>query len=132
MELKGEFQITIWDEDTILESHDAPRQSLAKVQLAYSGDIEGTSAVNYLLVHQDSNAVFVGYERIHCEINGQPGSVTLAHDGVFVAGVAESSFQIVPDSGTGACAGYAGEGSFKSRSGGVADYLLEVYEPETL
>ena len=51
-EIKGTFQITGWEENPILEFEDGSKQTHAKVDQTYSGGIEGTSEINYLMSYR--------------------------------------------------------------------------------
>jgi hypothetical protein len=62
--LTGQFQITDWQETTQSE-HQGTKRSLANVKLEYSGNIVGTSELQYLLSYQtDGSAEFVGFESL--------------------------------------------------------------------
>ncbi len=131
IELKGKFQIINWDEQVLAEAGDGSKRSHASISQRYKGGLRGESTINYLMVYTDAaNAVFVGYELLECQLDGDAGSCILAHEGVFGNGVAQSSFQIVPGSGKGAWKGVAGEGSFSAPMGSKAEYRLELFKPE--
>jgi len=123
----GELQITSWDETPYIEGENGSKKSHAKITQNYSGAIEGSSELQYLMSYQSSvAAVFVGFEVVTGTINGKPGSFTLQHIGKFENGVASSCFSIVPDSGTGELANLEGTGSFKSGESGKANYELSI------
>ena len=123
----GTFQITSWDESPYSESEDGAKQTHAKITQTYSGVIEGTSELQYLMSYQpDSIALFVGFETITATINGQSGSFVLQHNGKFEAGVASSDFSIVEKSAKGDLANLSGTGSFKSGENGQAAYQFNI------
>lgn len=125
--MNGTFQITGWDETPYIEGDDGSKKSHAKITQTYSGTINGTSELQYLMSYQsEASAVFVGFEVITGEVNGKSGSFTLQHDGKFENGVASSQFTVVPNSGTEELASIEGTGSFKSGESGKADYELEI------
>lgn len=119
------FQITGWDESPYIESEDGSKKSHAKITQNYSGIIEGTSELQYLMSYQSSSsAVFVGFEIVTGKVNGKSGSFTIQHNGKFEKGVASSNFTIVPSSGTGELERIEGSGSFESGESGKANYEL--------
>lgn len=125
--MRGKFQITGWDETAYYENDDGSKQCLAKITQAYSGDISGTSELQYLMSYQSSGiALFVGFEQVNATINTKSGSFVLQHNGKFESGVASSDFIIVPQSGRGDLEGINGAGSFKSTENGQANYELTI------
>ncbi len=125
--MNGTFQITGWDETPYIEGDDGSKKSHAKIAQAYSGVINGSSELQYLMSYQsEASAVFVGFEVITGEVNGKSGSFTLQHNGKFENGVASSKFTVVPNSGTGELTNIEGNGSFKSGESGKADYELAI------
>ena len=124
-QLTGTFQITNWQETPYTESDNGAKQSLAIISQQYSGDVQGTSELRYLMSYQpDGTAQFVGFETFSGTINGQTGTLVLQHQGQFVAGVASSTFGIIEGSGTGELAMIKGEGSFTTAEHGQAQYTL--------
>jgi hypothetical protein len=125
--MNGTFQITGWDETPYIEGENGIRKSHAKITQDYSGAIEGSSELQYLMSYQsEASAVFVGFEVITGEVNGKSGSFTIQHDGKFENGVASSNFTVVPDSGNGELRNIEGTGTFKSGESGKADYELVI------
>lgn len=123
MQLRGEFQITGWDESNYSEGNHGVKQSHAKITQSYTGDIEGNSELQYLMSYQSSqSAIFVGIEKVTATLQGKQGSFVLQHNGKFEDGVASSQFTIVPHSGQGELTGLQGEGTFRSGEGGKAQY----------
>ena len=125
--LNGVFQIGGWDEKPYLENADGSKQSHAKINQLYSGDLVGSSEIQYLMSYQtDGSAIFVGFETVTATINGKSGSLVFQHTGKFAAGVATSDFEIVPNSGKGELSGISGKGCFKSAAQGQAIYALTI------
>jgi hypothetical protein len=126
--LEGLFQITGWNETPRSEGHDGVKQSYAKVSQSYSGAIDGTSTVLYLMSYQAvGSALFTGFETLTATIEGKTGTVVLQHSGTFEQGVASGSFVIVAGSGNQQLAGLAGSGSFRSTENGQAKYQFSIY-----
>ena len=124
--VEGVFQITGWDESPYSESDDGSKQSHAKITQEYTGAIEGSSNLQYLMSYQsESSAIFVGLEKIEGSFNGKAGSFMLQHNGKFENGVASSEFFVVPNSGKGELVAIDGSGSFKSGENGKANYIAQ-------
>ena len=120
--LTGDFQIKDWQETTQSEYKQGKR-SLANVKLEYTGDIVGTSELQYLLSYQaDGSAQFVGFENIQASVNDTSGYLTLRHVGQFVDGVASSQFEVIQSSINDKLIGLKGE--FSSGENGLAGYTI--------
>lgn len=125
---EGVFQITGWNEESYSEGDDGVKQSYAKVSQNYTGAIDGTSTVNYLMSYQSAgSALFTGFETLTATIEGKTGTVVIQHNGTFEQGVASSSFVIVPGSGNEQLAGLTGSGSFRSTENGQAKYQFSIH-----
>lgn len=108
----GRFAITNWDEKPYSEGPDRPKLTRASVTKTYTGDIEGESKVEYLMMYRgDGSATFVGLERVVGRIGGKTGSFVLQRNGVFESGQAKESYSVVTGSATGELRGLQGEGS---------------------
>lgn len=116
------FKITGWDEQTYQEIEGGAKLTNAKVKQSYSGDIEGTSTVEYLMSYTvHGTASFVGLERVSGTVAGKVGTFVLQHAGSFLEGKARSSWSIVEGSGTGNLAGLRGSGTYVAALGGAAE-----------
>ncbi len=112
------FQITGWDEKTYQEIEDGAKLSNAKVTQSYSGAIEGTSTIEYLMSYTiHGTASFVGLERVSGTVDGKAGTFVLQHTGSFSEGKARSTWSIIPGSGTGDLASLRGSGSYMAGHG---------------
>jgi hypothetical protein len=108
----GHFTISAWDEKPYSEGQDLPRLTRAHVTKSFTGDLEGTGDVEYLMMYRpDGSATFVGLERIVGRLCGKAGSFVLQRIGVFEGGQARESYSVIPGSGTAELAGLSGEGS---------------------
>ena len=106
------FAIKSWDEKPYSEVAGQPKLSRATVSKTFTGDIEGESQVEYLMMYRgDGTATFVGLERIVGRIGDKSGSFVLQRSGVFEDGQAKESYTVVPGSATGDLQGLTGEGS---------------------
>ena len=106
------FAIKNWDEKPYSEGEGLPRLTRAQVTKSFTGDIEGESQVDYLMMYRgDGSATFIGLERIVGRLGGKSGSFVLQRTGVFESGQAKESYSVVPGSGTGELVGLLGEGT---------------------
>ena len=106
------FAIKSWDEKAYSEGQDQPKLTRASVTKSFTGDLEGESHVEYLMMYRsDGTAAFVGLERVVGRLGGKSGSFVLQRTGVFESGEAKESYSVVSGSGTGELQGLRGEGS---------------------
>ena len=128
---KCTFQITGWDEKTYQEIEGSAKLSNAKATQSYSGAIEGTSSIEYLMSYSvHGTASFVGLERVSGVVDEKAGTFVLQHNGAFSEGKACSSWSIVPGSGTGALASLRGKGSYVAGHGEPAQVSFTYsFEP---
>jgi hypothetical protein len=124
------FAITGWDEKPYNEGEGLPRLSRATVTKSFTGDIEGESQVEYLMMYRsDGSAAFVGFERVTGRIGGKSGTFVLERTGVFENGQAKESYFVVPGSGTGDLRTLRGEGTSSVGHGTEHPFALN-YELE--
>jgi len=128
---KCTFQITGWDEKTYQEIEGSAKLSNAKVTQSYSGAIEGTSVIEYLMSYTvHGTATFVGVERVSGTVDGKAGTFVLQHTGAFSEGKACSSWSIVPGCGTGGLASLRGKGNYVAGHGEPAQVSFTYsFEP---
>jgi hypothetical protein len=106
------FAIQSWDEKPYGEGEDQPRLTRASVTKTYTGDIEGSGQVEYLMMYRsDGSAAFVGLERVVGRIGGKAGTFVLQRIGTFASGQAKESYSVIPGSATGDLQGLVGDGS---------------------
>lgn len=106
------FAIKNWDEKPYSEGADLPKLTRATVTKVFTGDLEGESRVEYLMLYRsDGSATFVGHERVTGRIHGKSGTFVLQRVGVFENGQAKESFAVIPGSATGELRGLRGEGN---------------------
>lgn len=118
IESKCTFQITGWNEETYQEIGGGAKLTNAKVTQTYSGAIEGTSIIEYLMSYTaKGTASFVGLERVSATVAGKSGTFVLQHVGSFSEGEARSAWSIVAGSGTEGLADLCGEGSYVASHG---------------
>lgn len=105
------FAITNWDEKPYAEGADQPRLTRASVAKKLTGDIEGESHTEYLMMYRaDGTASFVGLERVVGRVAGKAGSFVMQRVGSFEGGQAKETYWVIPGSGTGDLRAMRGEG----------------------
>lgn len=123
VQLKGTFQITDWQESVSTSFEQGAKLSKALVSQTYSGDITGSSEVQYQLNYETTgNACFNGFEFISGNLGDAPCQFTLKHDGTFEKGVAKSQFVIISSASHPELLGVTG--LFTSGEAGQASYII--------
>jgi hypothetical protein len=124
---KGEAPVTSWDEDTFVEMEDGRKLTRASVTQKFTGDLEGTGRVDWLMCYaDDGTAHYVGLQRIESTVKGQEGSIVLESNGAFDGKVASGTLSVIPRSGTGKLARLRGEGKFEAPHGGTPTWTLDA------
>jgi hypothetical protein len=123
----GTFSIKSWDEKPFAERADAPKLTSAQVVNIYSGDLEAEGSILHVMFYaSDTQATYLGYERVVGRLGDRSGSFVLHSTGTFEDGVATTTWSIVPDSATGDLKGLRGKGGYAARSGEArVDFELE-------
>lgn len=109
-----------------------PKRGLTQADVAYryTGGMEGTGTVRYLIGYQSGEAPVLGFERFEGSIAGQEGSCVFRHLGVQDAGSVTATIEVVEGLGTGGLAGLRGRAELRiageSKDGYelVLDYAL--------
>ena len=88
-----------------------PKRGLSKAEVSYrySGEIEGTSTLVYLIAYKADAAPVLGLERFTGSIGGHEGSCVFRHVGSQDAGSVSARVEVVPGMGTGGLEGLVGE-----------------------
>lgn len=88
-----------------------PRRGLSDVAsgYTYTGEMEGSSTLHYLLGYRDGDDVVIGLERFEGSIGGHDGSCVLQHVGSHGDGAVRAQVTVVPGMGTGGLATLRGE-----------------------
>lgn len=124
-QINATFEIKGWDEQPFDEAVGVAKLTRATVAKEYSGDVEGTSATEWLMAyHPDRSAEFVGLERIKGTIDGRHGSLVLQHVGTFEDGAAKATLTVI--SGTDELKGATGSGQFVADPAGRITLTIEV------
>ena len=122
----GTFRVQSWEESPYTELDEGRKLTRASVKQAFSGDIEGDGAVEWLMCYRpDETADFVGLQRIDGQLGGRSGSFVLQTIGTFDGSEAKGDWSVVPGSGTGDLSGLHGEGAFSAPRGPEASISLD-------
>jgi len=113
----GTFTIKGWDEQPYAEAEGAAKLTHARVTTTYSGELEGEGVAGLLMVYDQADATYAGYERCTGTLGGRSGSFVLRLDGGFEQGAATTRWTVVTGTGTGDLAGLEGEGGYVAKQG---------------
>jgi hypothetical protein len=114
------FTVAAWVEEVVVDidgdtsGDDAapyPRRgfSRADVRYAYTGSIEGSSVLAYLISYRPGTAPVTGFERFEGSIDGHDGSRVVQHVGDHDADGVRATLTIVEGLGTGGLETMTGE-----------------------
>jgi len=107
---------------------DGPALFRIHVEEDFSGDIEGSGVAEFLqTARSESEASFVGVERVTGSLGGRSGSFVLQDQGTVKGGVVSGTWFVVPGSGSGELVGLRGEGGFTAALGEDADITLDYW-----
>ena len=113
----GGFAIKGWDEQPYAEAEGAAKLTHARVTTTYSGELDGEGVAGLLMVYDQADATYAGYERVVGSLGGRSGSFVLRLDGGFEDGAARTTWTVVEGTGTGDLAGLRGEGGYLAKQG---------------
>lgn len=108
----GKFNVASWSENldididgegTTIGDAYYPNRGVtrAEVRYSYTGDIEGTSTVAYLIAYKTDAAPVLAIERFEGSIAGHEGTCVVQHVGKQDQGSVSEHLEVVPGMGTG-------------------------------
>jgi len=102
-----------------------PKRGLthAQVGYTYTGDVEGSSTLAYLIAYKPDGAPVLGLEQFTGSVDGHEGSCVFVHIGGQDAGSVSAHVEVVPGMGTGGLEGLRGEAELK-----IAGHSDDGYE----
>jgi hypothetical protein len=122
----GTFKVESWDEQTYDESDAGGKLTRASVKQAFSGDIAGEGAVEWLMCYRpDQTADFVGLQRVIGQLGDRSGTFVLQTAGSFDGQEARGEWSVLRGSGTDDLSGLRGSGGFSAPLGGQAAVTLD-------
>ncbi|HWC78709.1 MAG TPA: DUF3224 domain-containing protein [Pseudonocardiaceae bacterium] len=110
--ITGEYDTLDWKEQTYAEIDDTRKLSDVTANGTFTGGIEATSTVAYLLAYRPTGCDFVGYENVTGALDGRKGTFVLQHNGRTEGKGLVADCVIVPESGTGELTGLRGTGRY--------------------
>jgi hypothetical protein len=130
---KAEFRIKSWDESPYAEFDGGGKLTKADTAQTYTGDLVGESTTTMLMCYgaADAPVYYTGLERFSGTVGGKSGTFVTQAKGIYADGVANSTWFVVPCSGTDELAGLSGEGRTTAVGGEesvpvVFDYHFEA------
>jgi hypothetical protein len=115
---EANFKVDAWDEQPWDSPEGQPKMTRAEVAKSFTGDLEGSSKLQYLMTYRDDGtADFVAMERIRGTLGDKRGSFVLSHIGAFVDGAASGTWTVVEGSGTEELEGITGASPFSIPKG---------------
>lgn len=116
------FSMQGWDEKIVSGEEGSPRVAHAHATMKYSGVIEGTSTVDFLLFYpgegyDGGGTTSPGYERIEGSVDGRKGSFVIRHEVGFDANGLQGTWTVVAGSGSGELTGLTGTGTIAGTPG---------------
>jgi Protein of unknown function (DUF3224) len=114
------FDVAGWTEQLVTDidgdgitagDHYYPHRGVtrAEVRYSYTGDIEGSGTLVYLIAYKADAAPVLGLERFEGSIDGHEGSCVFRHVGSQDKGSVSARIEVVPGMGTGGLEGLRGE-----------------------
>jgi Protein of unknown function (DUF3224) len=108
----GKFQVASWSESTYVDidgegtkagENYYPKRGLSRAEVGYTytGEIEGTSTLAYLIAYKADAAPVLGLEQFTGSIGGHEGSCVFRHVGSQDGGSVSARVEVVPGMGTG-------------------------------
>ncbi|NMM91693.1 hypothetical protein B2J88_46675 [Rhodococcus sp. SRB_17] len=109
---QAKFSIASWSESLVTDIDGTgttaggayyPQRGVtqAAVSYSYTGDLEGTSTLVYLIAYKADAAPVLGLERFEGSIGGHEGTCVFQHIGSQDQGAVSARVEVVPGMGTG-------------------------------
>ena len=127
--VSGTIECKNWKEVTFDSLAGGAKLTRATSDNTYTGGIEGTSTVEYLMFYTDAaTAYFTGLEHVRGQMGGKSGEFVLRHVGTFRNGQSETELTVLPGSGTGEFCALTGGGkaTWNGEHGQASCYSLEL------
>lgn len=127
MELRGQLDVTSWQEDEIRTLADASgKVTRACIRYRMSGGVDGEATDDVVMFYRpDGTATVVGLWHVTGSAAGRTGSVMFASSGDYDGTTALSQVRSVVGSGTGGFATLSGSGTTSATSEQV-EYVLDL------
>ncbi|MFJ8915887.1 DUF3224 domain-containing protein [Amycolatopsis sp. NPDC102389] len=116
------FTVDGWDPQAT-EKAEATEFSRVRLTKTFTGDVEGTSAVEMLTAVNETSSAYVAFERLAVSVDGRKGGFVLHHS----AGENGHHLIVLPGSGHGELAGITGTATITQDDAGDHTFTL-TYE----
>src|SRR5215831_12961708 len=124
----GRIDVKVYQPSTYDQPADGPALFRIHVEEEFSGDIAGSGVAEFLqTARSESEASFVGVERVTGTLGGRSGTFVFQDQGTLKEGTVSGAWFVVPGSGTGGLEGLHGEGGFTAALGQSADITLDYW-----
>jgi hypothetical protein len=131
------FTVASWSEDLLVDIDGEgtragdtyyPKRgfSRAEVSYKYTGDLDATSTLTYLIAYRPEDAPVVGLEQVIGSLDGHDGSFVLMHTGSQDEGSVTARLEVVPGMGTGGLENLRGEADLRIAGHSEDGYRLEL------
>jgi hypothetical protein len=129
------FDVASWSEEAYVDIDEGegttagdmyyPKRGLTRAQVGYtySGEVEGSSTLTYLIAYKADAAPVLGLEQFTGSVAGQEGTCVFMHTGTQDAGSVSAHLEVVPGMGTGGLEGLKGEAELR-----IAGHSDDGYE----
>jgi hypothetical protein len=98
----GKIDVRKYEPSTYDRPAEGPSLVRIHVEEDFGGDIEGSGVAEFLqTAHSESEASFVGVERVTGRVGGRAGTFVLQDAGTLKDGTVSGTWFVVPGSGTG-------------------------------
>ena len=110
MQATGSFDVTMSPEAPT-DSGDGVTLGRVVISKVFRGDLDASGRAEMVsaMTSVKGSAGYVAIERVAGTLHGRAGSFVLQHSGTMTRGQASLTVSVVPDSGTGALEGIAGQ-----------------------
>jgi hypothetical protein len=124
----GKINVKVYEPSAYDQPADGPVLVRIHVEEDFSGDIAGVGVAEFLqTARSESEASFVGVERVAGTLGRRAGTFVLQDEGTLKDGTVSGSWFVVPGSGTGELRGLRGEGGFTAALGEGAEVTLDYW-----
>jgi len=130
--VSGTIECKNWKEVTFDTVVGGAKLTRATSENHYTGGIEATSTVEYLMFYSDAaTAHFTGLEHVRGRLGSKAGEFVLRHVGTFRNGQSETELTVLPGSGTGEFGALTGGGkaTWNGEHGKASHYVLDIECP---
>lgn len=127
MELRGQLEVTSWQEDEIRALTDSGgKVTRASIGYRVTGDVDGEAADDVLMYYRsDGVATAVGLWHLSGSVAGRTGGVMFASSGDYDGTTALSQVRSISESGTGGFTTLSGTGTM-SATGERVEFVLDL------